>query len=64
MLVVTRRKNDAVLLMLGSEKVEVKIVCVERGNVKLGINAGRKVKVYRKELVDGSKEVCHGMVEV
>ena len=64
MLVVTRRKNDSVLLLVGSEKVEIKIVYVERGNVKLGVNASKKVKVYRKELIDGSKEVCHGMVEV
>lgn len=64
MLVVTRRKNDSILVMLGTEKVEVKVVCVERGNVKLGINAGKKVRIFRKELVDGSKEVCHGLVEM
>jgi carbon storage regulator CsrA len=50
--------------MLGTEKVEVKVICVERGNVKLGINAGKKVRIFRKELVDGSKEVCHGLVEM
>lgn len=63
MLVVGRKKNESIVIWAGKEKVEVKVICSERGKVKLGVNAGDKVKIIRKELIDGM-EVCHGMVEM
>lgn len=63
MLVVGRKKNESIVILAGKEKVEIKVICSERGKVKLGVNAGDKVRIIRKELID-SMEVGHGMVEV
>lgn len=63
MLVVGRKKNESIVIFAGKEKIEVRVICSERGKVKLGVNAGNKVRIIRKELID-SMEVDHGMVEV
>lgn len=63
MLVIGRKKNESIIIWAGKEKVEVKVICSDRGKVKLGVNAGDKVRIIRKELIDGM-EVSHGMVEM
>jgi carbon storage regulator CsrA len=54
MLVISRKKNEAVLLKLGGVEVRVSVVSVgEGGRVKLGFQAPLSVVVVREELEDG-----------
>lgn len=48
MLVITRKKGESILI---GENVEITIVKVEDGSVKLSINAPRNITILRKELV-------------
>jgi len=52
MLVLSRRTNQS--LMIG-EDIEVVIVECKDGSVKIGIEAPKNVKVYRKEIFDEIK---------
>ena len=47
MLVLTRRKGEAIIL---SDNIEVRILGISRHQVKVGIDAPRSVPVYRKEI--------------
>ena len=49
MLVLTRRKNESILI---GDNIEVVILEVEGGAVKLGIKASADLVVLRKELVE------------
>ena len=53
MLVLTRKTNEVILI---DDDVEITILGVDSGQVKLGINAPKSVKVYRKEVYDRIKE--------
>lgn len=48
MLVITRKKGESILI---GENIEITIVKVDDGSVKLSINAPRNVTILRKELV-------------
>jgi carbon storage regulator len=47
MLVITRKKNDAILI---GDDIEITIVKIEDGSVKLAISAPKDVTILRKEL--------------
>jgi carbon storage regulator len=47
MLVITRKKNDAILI---GDDIEITIVKIEDGSVKLAITAPKDVTILRKEL--------------
>ena len=49
MLVLSRRLNEAILI---AGNIEVTVVQIDRGRVKLGITAPREVEVWRTELLD------------
>lgn len=53
MLVITRRKDESLLI---GDDIEIKIVKVEDGSVKLAISAPRDVTILRKEVFDRVKE--------
>ncbi|MGI6537595.1 MAG: carbon storage regulator CsrA [Caldicoprobacterales bacterium] len=53
MLVVTRKINEGIVI---DEDIEITIVGVEDGKVKLGINAPKDKKIYRKEIFEAIKE--------
>jgi len=46
-LVITRKKGDAILL---GDNIEITVVKVEEGSVKLAISAPKDVTILRKEL--------------
>ena len=48
MLVITRKKGEAILL---GDNIEITIVNVADGNVKIAIAAPREVTILRKELI-------------
>lgn len=51
MLVLSRKKDEKILLKLGSEEVELTVVRIDANKVRLGIKASEKVDILRSELV-------------
>lgn len=51
MLILTRREGETLLI---GDNIEVTVVAVQGGQVRLGITAPREVQVLREELVDGT----------
>lgn len=47
MLVLSRKSNESI--MIGKD-IEIKILGIEEGKVKLGIEAPRDLEIYRKEI--------------
>ncbi|MFL0251826.1 carbon storage regulator CsrA [Clostridium neuense] len=47
MLVITRKKDESILI---GNNIEIVVVKVDEGSVKLAINAPKDVKILRKEL--------------
>lgn len=52
MLVLSRKSNQSIMI---GEDIEVVVIEAKDGIVKIGINAPRSVKVYRKEVFDEIK---------
>lgn len=53
MLVVTRKKGQSLLI---GDDIEISIVGIEKGTVKLAINAPKEMTILRKELYTEVKE--------
>lgn len=47
MLVLSRKSNESIII---DKNIEIKILGVEEGKVKLGIKAPKDVEIYRKEI--------------
>ena len=47
MLVLTRKKDESIII---DDKIEVKIIGIEEGKVKLGIAAPKDIEIHRKEV--------------
>lgn len=48
MLVLTRRKNESVIL---NENIEITILEIDGDQVKLGIQAPKDIEIFRKEII-------------
>jgi carbon storage regulator len=53
MLVLARKTNESIVI---GENIVVKIISVENGVVKLGIDAPKEVSIIRNELIEEIKE--------
>ncbi|MDO6355382.1 MULTISPECIES: carbon storage regulator CsrA [unclassified Caloramator] len=53
MLILTRKEGESILI---GEGVEIKILEISQGTVKIGIEAPKNVKVIRKELLKEIRE--------
>lgn len=53
MLVLARKKEESLII---DGKIEIVVLEVEDGKVKLGINAPKDVKIYRKEILEAVRE--------
>ncbi len=49
MLIVTRKEGEVVVV---NDTIEVVLVSIEGGQVRLGFNAPRDVRIHRKEVYD------------
>lgn len=56
MLALTRRIGESIII---DGVIEIKIVAVSGGQVRLGVNAPRNIVVDRKEIHDSKKEDEH-----
>jgi carbon storage regulator len=52
-LVLARKKEESLII---DGKIEIVVLEVEDGKVKLGINAPKDVKIYRKEILEAVRE--------
>lgn len=52
MLVLTRKKDEGIVI---GDNIEISIVKIEDGSVKIAINAPKEVSILRKELVEEVK---------
>jgi len=53
MLVLARKLDESIVI---GENIEVKIIAVEKGVVKLGIDAPSDISIVRNELLESVKE--------
>jgi carbon storage regulator len=53
MLVLTRKKNETIVI---NDNVEITIVDIQNDQIRIGVNAPKSVKIYRKEIYDSIKE--------
>lgn len=53
MLVLARKPNQSIMI---GDDIEIRIVDVRGDQVKIGINAPRKIKVHRKEIYEEIKK--------
>lgn len=49
MLILTRKLNESLIL---GENIEIKVIKIEDGKVRLGISAPKDINIYRKELYE------------
>lgn len=53
MLVITRKKQESILL---GDDIEISVVDIGNGKVRIGIEAPRSMKIIRKEILEEVKE--------
>lgn len=53
MLILTRKTNESIII---NDNIEIIVVGIEDGKVKLGIKAPKKVDIYRKEVYETIQE--------
>lgn len=61
MLVVKRKEGESLLI---GEDIEINIVSIENGSVKIGINAPKNVAILRKELYKEIEEENKNAVNI
>ncbi|AOR22902.1 carbon storage regulator CsrA [Clostridium taeniosporum] len=53
MLIITRKKDESLII---GDDIEITVLKLEDGSVKLGINAPRETPILRKELYEAVRE--------
>ena len=53
MLILTRKKDESIIL---DNKIEIKIIALDDGKVKIGIEAPKNIEIHRKEVYDKIQE--------
>jgi carbon storage regulator len=52
MLVLSRKKNESIVLGEGEDQIVLSVIEIRGDRVRLGIQANQKVPVHRKEIYD------------
>lgn len=60
MLVLTRRNDETLVIGKGDSQVVVRVVCIGRGKVRLGVECKPEIKVLRGELTDNDQPPSEG----
>ena len=61
MLVLSRKKNESIVI---GDDIEIFIVELSDDRVRIGVNAPREMKVFRKELLDDIKKENENSTEI
>ncbi|MFT9494657.1 carbon storage regulator CsrA [Anaerosolibacter sp.] len=65
MLVLSRKKDESIMI---NGNIEIKVIAVEDGKVKLGISAPKEIDIHRKEVYleiqDENKEAAKGSLQI
>lgn len=56
MLVLSRKRDEKILLKVGDEEIVVTVVRIDANKVRIGIQASDNVTILRQELVDKPQE--------
>lgn len=51
MLVLSRKRDEKIVLRVGDEDIELTVVRIDANKVRLGIQASNKVTILRSELI-------------
>ena len=57
MLVLSRKLGEKIIV---SDNIEITVVNIDRGKIRLGIEASREIPVFRKELLDNPRPENEG----
>ncbi|OJV62405.1 MAG: carbon storage regulator [Clostridiales bacterium 38-18] len=49
MLILTRKKDESIII---NDNIEIQVISIEEGKVKLGINAPKNVEIHRSEVYE------------
>ncbi|MDH8678583.1 carbon storage regulator CsrA [Fusibacter bizertensis] len=49
MLILTRKKDESIII---DGNIEIQIIAIEEGKVKIGINAPKEIEIHRSEVFD------------
>ena len=49
MLILTRKKDESIII---NGNIEIQIISIEEGKVKMGINAPKEIEIHRSEVFD------------
>ncbi len=52
MLVLTRKQNESIVIMLGDDNVKVTVLGIACDRVRIGVTAPRNITVHREEVAD------------
>ena len=58
MLVLSRKRDEKILLKTDQEQIELTVVRIDANKVRLGINASEDVTILRSELVNNNTKVA------
>ena len=61
MLILTRKKNESIII---DGNIEIKIMELEDGKVRIGIEAPKEIEILRKEIYDRVQEENKAAVNV
>lgn len=56
MLVLSRKKDEKIILKTGDEEIVLTVVRIDANKVRIGIKAGSEVTILREELINKEKE--------
>ena len=60
MLVLSRKLNEKIII---DDNIEIEVLSIEKGNVKLGITAPKDIEILRQELLEDVKAENRAAVE-
>ncbi len=61
MLILSRKKNESIII---DGNIEVKIIEIEDGKIKIGIEAPKEIEILRKELYEKIQEENKAAVNI
>ncbi|HHS83671.1 MAG TPA: carbon storage regulator [Gammaproteobacteria bacterium] len=55
MLILTRRKGESIIVNEGDDEITITVLGIDRGQVRIGIEADKSIPIVREELIGRDK---------